>query len=78
LFWFSRSDIDGTSVTSLDTGVIYELGSHFAIDGGVQFGIRGPSADFGAFGGLSMIVGGRRALNGRERKPPARPTPASR
>ena len=72
LFWFSRSDIDGTSVTSLDTGVIYELGSHFAIDGGVQFGVGGPSTDFGAFGGVSMIVGGRRALNGRERKP-ARP-----
>ena len=69
LFWFSRNDMDGTSVTSLDTGVIYELGAHFAIDGGVQFGIAGPSADFGAFGGLSMIVGGRRALNGRERKP---------
>jgi hypothetical protein len=74
LFWFSRNDISGTSVTSMDTGVIYELGSHFAIDGGVQFGVRGPSADFSAFGGLSMIVGGRRALNGRERKPaPARP-----
>src|SRR5215472_18053117 len=69
LFWFSRNDTDGTSVTSLDTGVIYELGSHFAIDGGVQFGIGGPSADFSAFGGVSMIVGGRRALNGRERKP---------
>jgi hypothetical protein len=74
LFWFSRNDISGTSVTSMDTGVIYELGSHFAIDGGVQFGVSGPSADFSAFGGLSMIVGGRRALNGRERKPaPARP-----
>jgi hypothetical protein len=75
LFWFSRSDIDGTSVTSLDTGVIYELGSHFALDGGVQFGLGGPSPDFGAFGGVSMIVGGRRALNGRDRKP-ARPSPA--
>jgi hypothetical protein len=77
LFWFSRNDIDGTSVTSLDTGVIYELGSHFALDGGVQFGLVGPSADFSAFGGLSMIVGGRRALNGRERKP-ARPKSATR
>ena len=68
LFWFSRGDIDGASETSLDTGVIYELGSHFAIDGGVQFGVAGSSADFGAFGGVSMIVGGERALNGRQRK----------
>ena len=74
LFWFSRGEIDGTSETSLDTGVIYELGSHFAIDGGIQFGISGTSPDFSAFGGLSMIIGGRRALNGRERKPPGSQT----
>jgi Putative MetA-pathway of phenol degradation len=68
LFWFSRSDIDGASETSLDTGVIYEFGSHFAIDGGVQFGVAGSSAGFGVFGGVSMIVGGEHALNGRQRK----------
>jgi hypothetical protein len=70
VFWFSRGDADGTSHTSLDAGVIYELGTHFAIDGGVQFGVGGSSADFGMFGGVSMIVGGRRALNGRDRKGP--------
>jgi hypothetical protein len=68
VFWFSRTDIDGTPETSLDTGVIYELGSRFAIDGGVQFGIGGPAASFGAFGGLSIILGGERTLNGRQRK----------
>jgi len=68
VFWFSRTDIDSTSATATDTGVIYELGSHFAIDGGVQFGIGGPSADFGAFAGLSIVVGGERALSGRHRK----------
>ena len=68
VFWFSRTAIDGTPETAMDTGVIYELGSHFAIDGGIQFGIGGPASDFGAFGGLSIIVGGRRQLNGRERK----------
>ena len=73
LFWFSRSEIDGTSATSLDSGVIYELGSHFAIDGGLQFGLSRTSPAFSVFGGLSMIVGGRRALNGRERKPPGSP-----
>lgn len=76
VFWFSRGDVDGTSETSLDAGVIYELGSHFAIDGGVQFGVGGSSADLGVFGGFSMIVGGERALNGRQRKvktPAAKP-----
>jgi hypothetical protein len=68
VFWFSRTDIDGTPETSLDTGVIYELGSRFAIDGGVQFGISGPAADFGAFGGLTVIVGNKRSLSGRQRK----------
>ena len=68
VFWFSRTDIDGTPETALDTGVIYELGSHFAIDGGVQFGIGGPASNFGIFGGLSLIVGGERELNGRQRR----------
>jgi len=68
VFWFSRGEADGTSETSVDTGVIYEVGSHFAIDGGVQFGVGGSSANVGVFGGLSMIVGGERALNGRQRK----------
>jgi hypothetical protein len=68
LFWFSRSDADGGSETSIDTGVIYEVGSHFAVDGGVQFGLGGSSASVGVFGGLSMIVGGEHALNGRQRK----------
>ena len=74
VFWFSRTDIDGAAETSMDTGVIYELGSHFAIDGGVQFGLGGTATSFGAFGGLSIIVGGERNLNGRQRKPPARPS----
>jgi Putative MetA-pathway of phenol degradation len=72
VFWFSRTDIDGAAETSIDTGVIYELGSRFAIDGGVQFGIAGPAPDFGAFGGLTVIVGNKRTLNGRQRTIKAR------
>ncbi len=77
VFWFSRTDVDGAAETSLDTGVIYELGSHYAIDGGVQFGLGGTSASFGAFGGLSIIVGGERNLVGRQRKPKT-PRPATK
>ena len=68
VFWLSRTDIDGRPETAMDTGVIYELGSHFAIDGGIQFGIGGPASDFGAFGGVTIIVGGERELNGRQRR----------
>jgi hypothetical protein len=67
IFWFSRTDIDGAPETALDTGVIYELGSHLALDGGVQFGVAGPASDFGIFAGVSVILGGERALNGRAR-----------
>lgn len=68
LFWFSRAEIAGTPETTLDTGVIYELGSRVAIDGGVAFGVSGPSDDFGAFGGLSLLFGGEGSLNGRQRR----------
>ena len=71
LFWFSRTDVDASSETAVDTGVIYELGSHLALDAGVQFGVSGPASDFGVFGGISVILGGERALNGRARKTPA-------
>jgi len=68
VFWFSRTDIDASSETAIDTGLIYELGSHFALDGGVQFGVAGPASDFGVFGGVSVVLGAERALNGRERR----------
>ena len=74
-FWFSRTDIDGASETAMDAGVIYEFGPRFALDGGLQFGLTGPSSDFGVFAGLTVIVGGNRGLNGRQRAiklPPAK------
>ena len=68
VFWFSRTDVDAPSETAIDTGIIYELGSHLALDGGVQFGVAGPASDFGVFGGISVVLGAERALNGRERR----------
>ena len=68
VFWLSRTGIDTAPETAIDTGVIYELGSHLALDGGVQFGVAGPASDFGIFGGVSVILGGERNLNGRDRK----------
>ncbi|HXD75031.1 MAG TPA: transporter [Vicinamibacterales bacterium] len=72
VFWFSRTDVDTSPETAIDTGVIYELGSHLALDGGVQFGVAGPASNFGVFGGISVVLGAERALNGRYRnvKPP--------
>jgi len=57
VFWFSRTEIDGTPETSVDSGAIYELGTRFAIDGGIQAGIHGPASTFAVFGGLSIVVG---------------------
>jgi hypothetical protein len=89
VFWFSRTDPDGAAETSFDTGVIYELGAHYAIDGGVQVGIGGPAANFAVFAGVSVVFGADRSLNGRQRKvsapkgtthaaPPSSKAPAAR
>jgi hypothetical protein len=75
VFWFSRTDIDGAPETAMDAGIIYELGSRFAVDGGLQFGVGGPASDFGVFAGLTVIMGGNNGLNGRQRAikaPPAK------
>jgi hypothetical protein len=89
VFWFSRTDPDGAAETSLDTGLIYELGAHYAVDGGVQVGIGGPAANFAVFAGVSVVFGADRSLNGRQRKvstpkgathaaPPSSKAPAAR
>ena len=57
VFWFSRQDAGGRSVTSIDGGAIYQIGTRYALDGGLQFGVSANAPRFGAFGGISMIVG---------------------
>jgi len=89
VFWFSRTDPEGDAETSFDTGVIYELGAHYALDGGVQIGIGGPAANFAVFAGVSVVFGADRSVNGRQRKvsapkgtthaaPPSSKAPAAR
>jgi hypothetical protein len=76
VFWFSRTQADQTSETSLDSGAIYEIGPRLAIDGGLQAGVSGPSAGFAVFGGLSIVFGpGPDAVHARQRRP--RPTTRS-
>lgn len=57
VFRFSRQDLDTGPLTAVDLGAIYELGSRFALDGGVQVGVAGRAPDLAIFGGLSVIVG---------------------
>jgi hypothetical protein len=57
VFWFSRQDAGGRSVTSIDGGAIYQIGTRYALDGGLQFGVSASAPRFGVFGGISMIVG---------------------
>ncbi len=69
-YWFSRQEADGSGVTAVDAGAIYELGSRYALDGGVQIGLgHGPA--LAAFGGISIIVGdilGNHGVHARQRQ----------
>ena len=79
-FWFSRQEADGDHVAEIDAGGIYQLGTRFAIDGGVQIGLHGGPADVAAFGGFSMIVGdvlGGHGPEGRARRAQVRAARAS-
>jgi hypothetical protein len=70
IFWFSEQSPGGSPVTAADAGAIYQLGTRYAIDGGVQVGVQG-SHDMAIFGGFSMIVGdilGGHGVEGRERE----------
>jgi outer membrane putative beta-barrel porin/alpha-amylase len=79
-FWFSKQEADGGHVAAIDAGAIYQLGTRFAIDGGLQIGLHGGPADVAAFGGFSMIVGdvlGGHGPEGRQRRAQARAARAS-
>jgi hypothetical protein len=70
-FWFSRQDADGSAVTAIDAGAIYELGARYAVDGGVQIGVSHQAPALAAFAGVSMIVGdiaGNHGVHARQRQ----------
>ena len=74
-FWFSRQEVDGGAIVAMDAGAIYELGSRFALDGGLEFSRRGSTTNVAAFGGLSMVVGnilGNHGVHARQRQLQAR------
>ena len=56
MFWFSRQEADGSHVVAMDAGAIYELGSRYALDCGLQLGVAGGPG-LTAFGGVTVIVG---------------------
>jgi hypothetical protein len=69
-FWLSRQESGGGAIAAFDLGAIYELGSRFAVDGGIQIGVSGSAPDLAAFGGLSIIVGdvlGKHGVHARQR-----------
>jgi Putative MetA-pathway of phenol degradation len=71
IFWFSRQDVGGGSVAAIDGGAIYELGTRYALDGGIQFGVSGDAPRFSAFGGITVIVGnvlGSHGVHARQRQ----------
>jgi outer membrane putative beta-barrel porin/alpha-amylase len=69
-FWFSRQEADGPAITAMDAGAIYEIGTRYALDGGVQFGLSRSAPQLAAFGGLSIVVGdilGGHGVHARQR-----------
>jgi hypothetical protein len=63
-FWLSRQDPESGSATFVDAGAIYMVSMRFAIDGGLQIGLR-PSASYIAlFSGISVVVGQARSHDG--------------
>lgn len=80
-FWFSRQDVDGGAIVAVDAGAIYELGSRFALDGGLEISRRSGASTLAAFGGLSMVVGnilGNHGVHARQRQIQARAARKSR
>jgi hypothetical protein len=77
-FWISRQEPGGGQVIALDTGAVYELGTRYALDGGVQVGLTHAAPVFSAFGGVSVIVGdilGGHGVHARSRRRGQRPPP---
>ena len=76
-FWISRQESGGGAIAAFDLGAIYELGSRFALDGGIQIGVSGSAPDLAAFGGFSIIVGdvlGKHGVHARQRHAQERPS----
>jgi hypothetical protein len=70
-FWFSRQEADGGGVTAIDAGAIYQIGTRYALDGGVQVGVSHNAPAIAAFAGVSVIVGeilGSHGARGRQRQ----------
>ena len=55
-YWLSRQDPGGPSITAIDFGAIYELGTRYAVDGGLEVTVAGGRS-VAVFGGVSMAVG---------------------
>ena len=56
-FWFSKQDLEGGAVVSVDGGFIHALTARLAIDGGVAVGVTRAAPDLSMFGGISIIIG---------------------
>jgi len=76
-FWISRQESGGGAIAAFDLGAIYELGSRFAVDGGIQLGVSGSAPDVAVFAGFSIIVGdvlGKHGVHARQRHAQERPS----
>ena len=77
-FWLSRQAPGGGPVVAIDGGAIYELGSRYALDAGVQVGLTNDAPAFSAFGGISVVIGnilGGHGVHARFRRKAPPPEP---
>src|SRR5262249_62424072 len=56
-FWISPQESGGGAIAAFGLGAIYELGSRFAIEGGIQSCVSGSDADLAGVCGLWSITG---------------------
>lgn len=68
-FWFSRQEVDGGAMTSVDAGAIYMVSPRLALDAGAQLGVSRDAPDLAVFGGISFVVGdllGKHGVHSRQ------------
>lgn len=55
--WYSRQDLDGGGLVSVDGGIVHAFTARLALDGGISVGLSSAAPDLTMFGGVSFIVG---------------------
>jgi hypothetical protein len=64
MFRISRDHAEGSSIVSMNTGMLYTIAPRLIVDGGVIFGLSADAPPFALFGGFSTAIGGLHTQTG--------------